>query len=68
MIWIGNAEKNFYKKVPKEEKEVREYGQVSCARGTPLQTLGKSPVLLLPYLLTLEAELTAAPICLSESM
>lgn len=23
MIWIGNAEKNFYKRVPKEEKEVR---------------------------------------------
>lgn len=24
VIWIGNAEKNFYKKVPKEEKEVSE--------------------------------------------
>lgn len=26
MIWIGNAEKNFYKRVPKEEKEVRDLG------------------------------------------
>lgn len=67
VIWIGNAEKNFYKKVPKEEKEVRERGQVQWARGTPLQTSGMSPGRLLPHFLTLEVGLTATPVCPSES-
>jgi hypothetical protein len=27
VIWIGNAEKTFYKKIPKEERKVRAHGK-----------------------------------------
>lgn len=31
VIWIGNTEKTFYKKVPKEERMVSNVGRISCA-------------------------------------
>ncbi|KAK2096902.1 IQ and AAA domain-containing protein 1-like [Saguinus oedipus] len=31
VIWIRNAEKNFYKKIPKEDREVRERAWEGCA-------------------------------------
>ena len=76
MIWIGDAEKNFYKRVPKEDKEVSEgawaepvgrTGECGLVHVTPNLTrreaLDKSPVLLLPYFLILKAGLTAPPVC-----
>ena len=30
VIWIGNTEKTFYKKVPKEERLVRNVGREGC--------------------------------------
>lgn len=39
VIWVGNAEKTFYKKIPKEEKEV---GGVEQLQG-PEASLEKQP-------------------------
>lgn len=65
VIWIGNAEKNFYKKVPKEEEEVRGCRQAAWAPGRPLQVVTCYGTLDQPpgYLLILPAGPTAAPVC-----
>lgn len=75
-LWIGNAEKNFYKRVPKKDKEVSEgvwaepvgrTGEHGLVHVTPnlarCEALDKSPVLLLPCFFILKAGLTAPPVC-----
>lgn len=41
VIWVGNAEKTFYKKVPKEEKEVGGVG--GCAFQGQESSLARVP-------------------------